>query len=37
MKEYFGFVTTASPNATKLTSCIKLLAHDKTDKASNKF
>jgi predicted S18 family serine protease len=37
MKEYFGFVTTASPNATKLASCIKLLAHDKTDKASNKF
>lgn len=36
MKEYFGFVTTASPYATKLASCIKLLAHDKTDKASNK-
>lgn len=37
MKEYFGFVTTASPYATKLASCIKLLAHDKTDKASNKL
>lgn len=37
MNVYFVFVTTASPNAIKLASCIKLLAHDKTDKASNKF